>query len=56
MGTKECTCDEYSVTYGSVESLYCTHETNIILYFNQVEFKQKLKKQQQNKAPDGSVS
>jgi len=26
MGIKECTCDEYQVLYGSVESVYCTPE------------------------------
>ena len=32
MKIKECTCEEHEVMYGSVESLYCTHETNIIFY------------------------
>ena len=35
MGIKECTCcDEHWVLYGTVESLYCTFETNITLYVN----------------------
>ena len=35
MGIKECTCrDEHWVLYGSVESLYCTPETDITLYVN----------------------
>jgi len=34
MGIKKCTCDEHEVLHGSVESLYCTPETNIILYVN----------------------
>ena len=34
MGTKEGTCDENWVLYGSDESLYCTPETNITLYAN----------------------
>ena len=33
MGIKEPTCcDEHWVMYGSVESLYCTPETNITLH------------------------
>ena len=33
MGIKECTCnDVHQVMYRSVESLYCTPETNITLY------------------------
>ena len=31
MGIKEGTCDEHRVLYESVESLYCTPETNITL-------------------------
>ena len=31
---KECTCDEHQVLYISVESLYCTPETNITLCVN----------------------
>ena len=27
-------CNKNQVMYGSVESLCCTHETNIILYIN----------------------
>ena len=27
-------CDEYRVMYGTVESLYCTPETNTTLYVN----------------------
>lgn len=35
MGIKECTCpEEHQVLCGSAESLYCTHETNIILPVN----------------------
>ena len=34
MGIKEGTCDKHQVMYGSVESLDCTPETNITLYFN----------------------
>ena len=35
MGMKEGTCgDEHQVLCGSVESLYCTPETNITLYVN----------------------
>ena len=34
MGTKEGPSDEHRVMYGSVESLYCTPETNITLYVN----------------------
>ena len=35
MGIKECTCcDKHRVTYESVESLYCTPETNTTLYVN----------------------
>ena len=32
IGVKESTCDEHWELYGSVESLYCTPETNITLY------------------------
>lgn len=32
MGIKEGTGDEHRVMYGSVESLYCTRETNVTLY------------------------
>ena len=32
IGIKVCTCDEHQVLYGRVESLYCTLETNIMLY------------------------
>lgn len=43
MEIKEGTChDEHPVMYGTAESLYCTPETNIILYANKV--KSKLKK------------
>ena len=31
---KECTGDEHQALYGSVESLYCTPETNITLCVN----------------------
>ena len=35
MGIKECTYqDEHRIVYRSVESLYCTLETNITLYIN----------------------
>ena len=34
MGIKECMHDEHWVIYEIVESLYCTPETNIILYVN----------------------
>ena len=34
MGFKGCTCDEHWMLYVSVESLNCTHETNIMLYVN----------------------
>lgn len=34
MRLKEFTSDEHRVMYGSVESLYCTSETNITLYIN----------------------
>ena len=34
MGIKECNCDEHWVLYESVESLYCTLETNIALFAN----------------------
>ena len=35
MGIKEGTCcDEHQVSYGRVESLYCTPETIITLYVN----------------------
>ena len=36
----------HQVLYESVESLYCTPETNITLYVNQLEFK--LKKKEKN--------
>ena len=40
MGIKEHTYgDEHRVLYGSVGSLYCTPETNITLYVNQMELK-----------------
>ena len=42
MGIKEGTCDEHRMLYGSDESPYRTPETNITLYINQLEFKQKL--------------
>lgn len=43
-GVSEGTCrDEPWMTYGSVESLYCTPDTNIPLHANQLELKQKLK-------------
>ena len=41
MGIKEGTCDEHQMLYGSSESLYCTPETNTILYFNSLELKKK---------------
>ena len=42
MGTKECTCcDEHQVMYGSVESLYCTLESNITLCVNYTGIKKK---------------
>ena len=34
MGINEGTCDEHRVMYGSVKSLYCMPETNIIPYVN----------------------
>ena len=35
MGIKEDTCcDEHWVIYGTVKSLYCTPETNVILYIS----------------------
>ena len=34
IGIKESTCDEHWGLYGSVESLYCTLETNISVYVN----------------------
>ena len=34
MGIKEGTCVEHWVLYGSVESLYCTPETNVTLHVN----------------------
>ena len=34
VGTKEGTCDEHWVLYGSDESLYFTPETSIALYVN----------------------
>ena len=34
MGIKKGTWDEHQVMYASVESLYCTPETNITLYVN----------------------
>ena len=41
---KEYTSDAHQVLYVSVESLSCTPETNIILYVDQTEFKQNLRK------------
>lgn len=38
MGIKESTCDEHQVMYGIVESLFCTPETNIPLFFNFIKF------------------
>ena len=41
MGIKKYTCcDEHEVMYGSVESLYCTPETNI-MYVNYTGTKMK---------------
>ena len=34
IGIKECICDGHWVLYGSVESIYCSPETNITLYVN----------------------
>ena len=34
MGIKECTCDEHLVLYQSIESAYCTPETDITLHVN----------------------
>ena len=34
MRIKDCICHEHQVLYISVESLYCTPETNITLYVN----------------------
>lgn len=40
MGIKEATChDDHWVIYGMVESLYCTHGTNITLYVNCIKNK-----------------
>lgn len=40
MVIKESTCrDEPWVLHGSVESLYCTPETNITVYIGHMEFK-----------------
>ena len=36
MGTKEGPSDEHRVMYGSVESLYCTSESNITLNVNYI--------------------
>ena len=42
MGIKEDTCpDEHGMTYGSVESVYCTSEANVTLYVNYTEIKTK---------------
>ena len=46
MGIKEGTCrDEHWMLYVSDESLNSTPETNIALYVNYLEFKQKFKKE-----------
>ena len=42
MEIREGTCDDHWVTYRSVESSYCTSETNIILYVNYAGVKNKL--------------
>lgn len=39
MEINECTCEGHQVLSGSVELLYCTAKTNIILYINTLEFK-----------------
>ena len=44
MGIKESTCDEHPVLYVSNESLNATGETNITLYVNWLEFKQKFER------------
>ena len=48
MGIKGCVCcAAHLVVHASIESLYCTSESNITLYANQLEFKQKLKKEKE---------
>lgn len=39
MGTKECTRDEHQVMGGSIESLYCTPETNRTLALTRIKMK-----------------
>lgn len=39
MGINECTCEGHQVIRGSVELLYCTAKTNVILYSNELELK-----------------
>lgn len=36
---KKCTWEEHTVMYVTVKLLYCTPQTNITLYVNQLELK-----------------